>query len=491
MSSIAEKPTVDIESLVAGHVSVGAAEKSGFWRFEQFATAAEMMGDAVAAAIGMCGAYGIYHVLGLGRRITYPLPWVFVAGIAFSVLYVLMLDRDGAYRQGNGLLRIKETERALRVSAQAFLVILPVSYLAAHVVSRWVMVFAFFLVPAAVITQKQLVFVLIRALHIRGIGVQRVLIYGAGYTGKRVFSALVRSPKLGLEPVAMIDDDEQMAGEEVYAFGYRRERSVRISAGPLDADLIKSVGADMVVSAIPTLGREKFTALVSSTMQSDAKLAFVPSRSIASDLWVNYADVDGLMLASFGGPGTRSLYEIAKRTFDALAAFVILVITGPLLAAIALAVRLDSKGPVIFKQRRIGKDGKLFEMLKFRSMHVDAPKYAFSPKESEDPRITRVGRFLRKTSLDELPQLFNVLKGDMSLVGPRPEMPFIVEQYGPRERQRLCVVPGITGVWQLSADRAFLIHENIQYDLYYIRNRGFFMDLAILLHTAVFAMKGV
>jgi lipopolysaccharide/colanic/teichoic acid biosynthesis glycosyltransferase len=124
-------------------------------------------------------------------------------------------------------------------------------------------------------------------------------------------------------------------------------------------------------------------------------------------------------------------------------------------------------------------------------MLVDAPAYSYSPKESQDPRITRIGRYLRKSSLDELPQLFNVIKGEMSLVGPRPEMPFIVEQYGPREEQRLDVVPGITGLWQLSADRAFLIHENLQYDLYYIRNRGFFMDLAILLHTAVFAMRGV
>jgi lipopolysaccharide/colanic/teichoic acid biosynthesis glycosyltransferase len=102
-----------------------------------------------------------------------------------------------------------------------------------------------------------------------------------------------------------------------------------------------------------------------------------------------------------------------------------------------------------------------------------------------------VGRWLRRTSLDELPQLINVLKGDMSLVGPRPEMPFIVARYNANHRQRLSVVPGLTGLWQLSADRAFLIHENIQYDLYYIRHRCFFMDLAIVLHTVLFAMKGI
>jgi lipopolysaccharide/colanic/teichoic acid biosynthesis glycosyltransferase len=108
-----------------------------------------------------------------------------------------------------------------------------------------------------------------------------------------------------------------------------------------------------------------------------------------------------------------------------------------------------------------------------------------------DERITRVGRLLRKVSLDELPQLINVLAGDMSLVGPRPEMPFLVDQYNSFQRQRLEVIPGITGLWQLSADRAFHIHENIQYDMYYIRNRGFFLDLAILLHTVIFAVRGI
>jgi len=124
-------------------------------------------------------------------------------------------------------------------------------------------------------------------------------------------------------------------------------------------------------------------------------------------------------------------------------------------------------------------------------MRVETPTYALHPTGTDDPRVTRIGRWLRRSSLDELPQLINVLKGEMSLVGPRPEMPFIVERYNDLHRQRLQVIPGLTGLWQLSADRSFQIHENIQYDLYYIRHRSFFMDLAILLHTAVFAMKGV
>jgi lipopolysaccharide/colanic/teichoic acid biosynthesis glycosyltransferase len=176
---------------------------------------------------------------------------------------------------------------------------------------------------------------------------------------------------------------------------------------------------------------------------------------------------------------------------DFVGAGLLLIATAPICAAISVFVCLDSKGPVIFHQTRVGRGGRLFELYKFRSMRADAPKFGLHPDNVDDPRITSVGRWLRRTSLDELPQLLNVLKGDMSLVGPRPEMPFIVDLYNARHRQRLTVTPGLTGIWQLSADRAFLIHENIQYDLYYIRHRNLFMDLAILLHTVMFAANGI
>jgi lipopolysaccharide/colanic/teichoic acid biosynthesis glycosyltransferase len=142
-------------------------------------------------------------------------------------------------------------------------------------------------------------------------------------------------------------------------------------------------------------------------------------------------------------------------------------------------------------QDRIGHGGKPFKMYKFRSMYVTAQKYDRSPESGDDPRITPAGRFIRKTSLDELPQLINVLRGEMALVGPRPEMPYIVDQYDSHQAQRLNVKQGLTGIWQLSADRRYAIHESVEYDLYYIEHRCFFLDVAILLHTIAFAMKGV
>nr|WP_211663654.1 sugar transferase [Lihuaxuella thermophila] len=176
--------------------------------------------------------------------------------------------------------------------------------------------------------------------------------------------------------------------------------------------------------------------------------------------------------------------------FDIVIAAFLLILLSPLLGAIALLIKLDSRGPVIFKQPRIGKGGKEFFIYKFRTMYVDAPSQGRSPESEDDPRITRIGRVLRKTSLDELPQLMNILKGEMSLVGPRPEQKMIVEQYYTNyEKQRFLVKPGITGLWQISMDRTKPIHENLQYDFTYIENVSFRNDLKILLKTVMVMVR--
>jgi lipopolysaccharide/colanic/teichoic acid biosynthesis glycosyltransferase len=183
-------------------------------------------------------------------------------------------------------------------------------------------------------------------------------------------------------------------------------------------------------------------------------------------------------------------YTVAKRILDVSGASLLLLLLAPLLCLIAVLVWLDTPGPIFFVQKRVGRNGQLFDMYKFRSMHVAAPRYDLSPTKSCDPRMTAMGRILRRHSLDELPQLINVLVGNMSLVGPRPEMPFIVRSYDARQRQRLQVLPGITGLWQLSPARGLPIHENIHYDLAYIQNRSFFRDLAILIQTPIHALRG-
>ena len=188
---------------------------------------------------------------------------------------------------------------------------------------------------------------------------------------------------------------------------------------------------------------------------------------------------------------TRCLTFVFKRVLDLLLSSLLILLTLPMWLVAAVMVKATSRGPVFFRQERTGQSGRRFVMLKFRSMYVDTPKYGRSPESPSDTRITPAGRFLRRTSLDELPQLLNVLIGEMSLVGPRPEMPYITDTYTSLERRRLSVPQGLTGLWQLSGDRKFTIHEALEYDLYYIENRGIFLDFAILLHTLFFSMKGL
>lgn len=178
----------------------------------------------------------------------------------------------------------------------------------------------------------------------------------------------------------------------------------------------------------------------------------------------------------------------------------------PLMIVIAVLIKLDSPGPVVFRQIRIGKNrrfhnnghlrnfrncdlkGKPFEIYKFRTMRQESDCYAISPQDENDNRLTRMGRIIRAYCLDELPQLIDVLKGDMSLVGPRPEMPFIVAKYGRLEALRLTVKPGITGLWQLCGSRKKHIHENLQYDLDYISQRSLLLDINIIIKTIGFVL---
>jgi exopolysaccharide biosynthesis polyprenyl glycosylphosphotransferase len=186
----------------------------------------------------------------------------------------------------------------------------------------------------------------------------------------------------------------------------------------------------------------------------------------------------------------------AKRAFDIVAATLLLILLSPLLALLALIIRLDSKGPVIFRQTRCGKDGKLFTFYKFRGMVADAEarqaefdhlNEAQGPifKMKHDPRVTRVGRVLRRTSLDELPQLWNVLRGEMSLVGPRPPLPKEVERYEAWHQARLRAVPGITGLWQVSGRSHLGFDEMTRLDIEYLNVWSLALDLRILVRTVV------
>jgi exopolysaccharide biosynthesis polyprenyl glycosylphosphotransferase len=460
-------------------------------RFRQNVRVFEMLADLLTVALAVRSSYALYYELNLGKHIHYPSRLVMGVASGFAVLFVLMLDREGAYNHGSGLLRVKDTERILRVTFESFLLAFATTFFTGTLFSRWFLVTASTVIPIALLLQKLGFYMLVRALHSKGYGRERVLVCGSGILGRRVFSVLKRSPKLGLDPVALVDDDPDSIGTAVYEMSYGRRDSTQVIQGPVTRELVSQNGADLLVIADSTMSSNEFRHLVEEALSAGARVSFVPTHFAPADAWIDYEEVDGILLASFGRGGRQSVRDSLKALTDFVVSLAVVIVGSPLLLLLALLVRLDSGGPILFTQMRVGLNGKPFRLFKFRTMHVDAPPYEYSPTTPNDPRITRVGRFLRRTSLDELPQLLNVLRGDMSLVGPRPEMPFIVEQYNEVHRQRQQVKPGVTGLWQLSGDRGYHIHENIEYDLYYIRNRGFFLDLAILLHTVFFAMRGI
>lgn len=195
------------------------------------------------------------------------------------------------------------------------------------------------------------------------------------------------------------------------------------------------------------------------------------------------------------------LYDFLKRATDICVSLAGLILLSPLFAAIVIIIKTDSRGPAIFRQIRVGHNGRHFLFYKFRSMrhgserlkdslqylsHMAGPVF----KIKKDPRITRVGRFLRKSSMDELPQLFNILKGDMTLVGPRPSLPEEVKKYGKRELKRLNVKPGLTGLWQVSGRNDISFLEWVELDLYYIEHKSIILDLKILVRTIPTVLSG-
>jgi exopolysaccharide biosynthesis polyprenyl glycosylphosphotransferase len=451
----------------------------------------EIVADLLAVFGGILLAYFVYCELHLGKLLRFRVSVVELVALLAALYFVTSVKANGGYSRATSLLRVRETERVIAVSFQLCFIAFAVSFWTVALIPRLVVLLAAFLVPSLVLLEKHVIYSTLYALDSRGRASRRTVIYGADYGGERTFSVLVRSPKLGFDPVAIVDDDFRLVGKKVYDSGYTRSRFVEVIPGPITAELLRELSVEDVVISSPSISAEVFEKISAVTAEVGATLSFIPHDPVTSSRSLSYWDADGMIFASVDEHHKSSIYEHVKRIFDFTFALILILLCAPVLFAIAVSIYLTSHEMPLFIQDRVGKNGKLFKLYKFRTMSSTSPQYAYSPKSSLDPRITKVGAFLRRTSLDELPQLWNVLTGSMSLVGPRPEMPFIVAGYNELHRRRLRVKPGITGMWQISADRAHLIHENIQYDLYYIRHSSFFMDLAIILHTVAFAMRGI
>jgi exopolysaccharide biosynthesis polyprenyl glycosylphosphotransferase len=315
---------------------------------------------------------------------------------------------------------------------------------------------------------------------------KRVLIVGANPLGQQIAHEL----KGEFDVVGYVDNGSDLEPMEMPLLG---------SIAQLD-ELVHMHTVDELVIALPSSRREQVTRLLARGFRRPVQIKVLP----------DLADLlpERFVVHEFGGRRyigfvPAAAVSWAKRALDLTLVSVGMLVVGPLMLLIALAVKLDSPGPIFYRQKRVGKDGHRFWMLKFRSMGQDADKRladlkvqneATGPlfKMRRDPRVTRVGGILRRWSLDELPQLLNVLRGDMSLVGPRPPLPSEVEQYEDWHMGRLRAMPGLTGLWQVSGRSEVPFHDMVRLDLHYIRNWSLAFDLEILLRTipAVLTNRG-
>ena len=418
-------------------------------------------------AVALATKFGSW-IVGVGTGTALSAERTLVCAASLGVLMVLLLDKHDDYRPCLSLLAVRETERLLRVSVLGFLLAIPIAF--TEYLPWATLAVAIVLAPVILALEKWQVRRVIRFIR-RQLGMTRnAVIVGTGALGRRTFSALLRSPKLGIDPVAFVERNGPIGEPVIYESGYSRERQARVLLGPVTPRLLRRVEASVLILADLEMGPEQAATVRSEAHAAGVATYLIPDAFTHECADTEYVELDGVMLAYRPRCTEQPIFETAKRAMDVAVSLVSLLVLSPLLAAAALAVRVSSPGPVVFRQKRVGREGQEFDMLKFRTMYAESPKYACSPIHGHDPRITRVGRFLRHTCIDELPQLLNVLRGEMSLVGPRPEMPFIVEQYELEHRKRLAVKPGITGLWQLSADRVSPIHENISYDLYWIED---------------------
>ena len=323
-----------------------------------------------------------------------------------------------------------------------------------------------------------------------------VAVLGGRKTGALVIKSLQEAPHFGFHPVALYDDDPALLGAQVAGV---------YVLGPVEG--VRESQLEVAIVAMPGIGAAALLDLIRRPLAGVRHVLVIPDLLGLAASWVQARDVNGTLALEVQRHLLRPEAQAAKRALDLLGSLIGGLLISPLLLGLALAVKLDSPGPVFYRHARVGRNGRRLWVWKYRTMaqgadavladyltaHPDLrAEWGHNHKLRQDPRITRVGRFLRRTSLDELPQLFNVLAGEMSLVGPRPIVQGEIQKYGQDFDVYTQVLPGMTGLWQASGRNDTSYAQRVSLDVYYIRNWSVWLDLVILLSTpgAVLSSRG-
>ncbi len=408
-------------------------------------------------------------------------------------LWLLMFAYDGLY-PSIGISFWEETKVILKGNLIAFVIVVLLTFITKTSVqfSRPVIFLAFILSIVSLPMIRRIVRFLLRRI---GLWSKDVVLIGTEKAINQIVCNLKKHPDWGFNPVGVL-----------LPHGAGDPGNIKV-LGAIEHMETVSIASDEVIVAMPELSREKLVEVVEKATKIAPVVKVLPDLYGLASAGVRTHDLDGMLLLEMEDRLARVQNRAIKRTFDIVLSLFGLVVLSPLFLILAVLIKINSRGPVFFGHTRLGKGGRIFTCYKFRTMVenaqevleevlVDNPEartqWRKDFKLKEDPRITKVGAFLRKTSLDELSQLWNVLKGEMSLVGPRPIVSDEVEKYGEKSRYFFKVTPGITGLWQVSGRNDIDYDERVLLDEYYAKNWSLWLDIEIIIRTfgAILKSKG-
>jgi len=436
-------------------------------------------------------------ILSLSTRV------VLLVAVIWPAMFVVFSVYDG---RRNETLKAELRHVLLAICASS-LTLAGVLYLTYRETSRGLFVLFFVLDVTLVLGSRTAMWAYRRSQNGRQSGRrQAVIVIGAGPVGCRSVERLTKYAWADIKLVGYVDDDRDKQGKEFDGLSV---------LGTLDqvSNIVQTYDVRVALVALPLQAHERLVGTCRTLQDLSVHVHVIPDFFALSFPSATLDGFGGIPVIDLGRPGIYGWLRVYKRVFDTAVASLILALLSPLFFLIALLIKLESPGPVIYKQQRIGENGQPFSFLKFRSMRAGADAKAHqahvarlieqnlnpedleesgpgSLKMEDDPRITRVGKFIRKTSLDELPQFINVIEGDMSLVGPRPPIPYEVELYQEWHKRRFEALPGITGWWQVKGRNRVSFDEMIRMDIHYIENMSLWLDIKILLMTPWAAISG-